>query len=206
MPFFMAPGVDSSARRLLLISWHFPPAQTAGALRWQKLAGHAARYGWQLDVVTADPSVLDSSDERRLAELPPGTRVYGIRPSRGMAGRLDDLRSRREVKPPGSVKAGQSGALREVRRDGTEQRSSLHRAWNAWLAFSNDRIWAQQATALGRRLLGAHHQAVISCGPPHMAHQSACTLGVEFGLPSILDLRDPWASRRRLPDAETDRV
>lgn len=32
--------------RLLLLRYHFPPRQSAAALRWQKLAGHAADRGW----------------------------------------------------------------------------------------------------------------------------------------------------------------
>ena len=69
--FFTAPGDVAAAgtdrRRLLLITYSFPPDQAIGALRWQKLAGFAAERGWGLDVVALDPAQLTSTDETRLA-------------------------------------------------------------------------------------------------------------------------------------------
>src|SRR4029453_11583328 len=63
--------------RLFLFSYHFPPDTAAGALRWQKLANHAAKRGWGLDVLTRDPAELERADPSRLRELPPGVRVFG---------------------------------------------------------------------------------------------------------------------------------
>ena len=36
--------------RLLLITYHFPPGQAAGALRWQKFVTRGAARGWAFDV------------------------------------------------------------------------------------------------------------------------------------------------------------
>src|SRR5829696_1724139 len=77
-PFFEAPGFDPGRPRLLLLSYHFPPGAAVGALRWQKLAGIAAERGWQLDVITLAPEEAVRPDPRRLAELPAGTRVWGV--------------------------------------------------------------------------------------------------------------------------------
>ena len=63
--------------RLLLVSYHFPPGQAAGALRWQQFSKYAWERGLGLDVVTLDPSNLSDPDPTRLAELPPAIRVYG---------------------------------------------------------------------------------------------------------------------------------
>ena len=78
-PFFESPGdLRSSQPRLLLISYHFPPSQTAGALRWEKFPHYAAERGWAMDVVTLHPSSLSNLDTSRLAALPAGIRVYGV--------------------------------------------------------------------------------------------------------------------------------
>jgi hypothetical protein len=63
---------------MLLLSYHFPPGQAVGALRWQKMAGIAAERGWLLDVVTLAQSSLPSADLASLKDLPPGLRVYGV--------------------------------------------------------------------------------------------------------------------------------
>src|SRR5712691_3092723 len=77
-PFFQTAERPDAERRLLLISYHFPPGQATGALRWQKLAAYAAERQWALDVVTLHPSSMGEPDMSRLAELPAGTRVYGV--------------------------------------------------------------------------------------------------------------------------------
>src|SRR5262245_66159529 len=75
-------GALPYGRRLLLLSYHFPPGQSVGALRWQQLLSHAAEQGWGVDVVTLDPGSVSDPDMSRLAGIPPSTRVYGIRAPR----------------------------------------------------------------------------------------------------------------------------
>jgi len=78
-PFFQVPFGDAAVpRRLLLISFHFPPGGAAGALRWQKFSRLAAERGWSLDVIALHPSNLATIENERLSDLPPGTRVYGV--------------------------------------------------------------------------------------------------------------------------------
>jgi glycosyltransferase involved in cell wall biosynthesis len=76
-PLFEHPGATRSARRLLLISYHFPPDTTIGARRWEKLSHFVAERGWGLDVITcAEPG----ADLSRLELLPEDTRVYALPP------------------------------------------------------------------------------------------------------------------------------
>jgi len=78
-PFFHRHATRLPPRgRLLLVSYHFPPAETAGALRWQQLSHHALRRGFALDVITRDPGRLDDAGENILARLPDGIRLFGV--------------------------------------------------------------------------------------------------------------------------------
>ena len=78
-PFFCSPGTgERPTRRLLLLSYHFPPGEAVGALRWQKMARIAVERGWNLDVVTLAPSSLPSPNSDALGDLPPGLRLYGV--------------------------------------------------------------------------------------------------------------------------------
>jgi hypothetical protein len=70
--------VSIDRRRILLLSYHFPPAETAGALRWQKLATPLAAAGWTLDVVTRDLEEVSNSGRRALVSLPTETRVFVV--------------------------------------------------------------------------------------------------------------------------------
>src|SRR6476661_3313687 len=79
-PFFRtALPEEVRRRRLLLISYYFPPINVVGALRWQRLSSYAAERGWAIDVLLVDPRDVPFAEDRaRLAELPPGMTLYAV--------------------------------------------------------------------------------------------------------------------------------
>jgi glycosyltransferase involved in cell wall biosynthesis len=215
------PGGDPSRPRLLLVSWHFPPGTSAGALRWEQLAGHAVRRGWELDVLTLDPSELDRRDEDRLEKLPAGTRVFGVRAPEPIEGRLEhalhgiwrslrgtgrdvEVEAGRGSGGTPSTESGQSGRPSSLARDETRLRpwsaGDLRRAFFAWLEIRRGAVWASEAVHLGRRVARPQTRLVISCGPPHMAHEAGRKLGKALSVPHVMDLRDPWSQVQRLPE------
>lgn len=216
-PFFAAPPGNPSAERLLLISYHFPPGDAVGALRWQKLSLEAARRGWALDVITVHPSSLQRTDGDRLAELPPSTRVYGVPATRlliddleravwSVVRRLKTVRRRGSAPDRGTLsKSSDEGrphslARADVLTRGWSRRAAI-RTYYAWLYHRRNLRWAEGAHALGARLArDARPRAVISCGPPHEAHVAASTIAARFAVPHVVDMRDPWSLVERLPE------
>lgn len=193
--------------RLLLISWHFPPGQGAGALRWQKLAVHAARRGWGMDVVTAHPSSLAAADPSRLLELPPGTRVWGVpappRPWADAGGRMraalaarvrTDAADGPASAPPAAAPRDPDAELAwraELRWSASP--AAVARACRAWRAFADEDRWARAAERAARTILRSAHRAVVTCGPPHMVHLAGARLARAAGVPLVMDMRDPWS-------------
>lgn len=184
---------------MLLVSYHFAPGSTAGALRWQKLASLAAEHGWRLDVLTADPKGLHEPDWDRLEELPPGTRVYGVRNGvtrlHRVVGRVYSLLRFRA--PTGRTER----ASTETERLLSSRRSkALRQAYQAWARTREDKLWARRAARSAERIAAiASHEVIVTCGPPHMAHEAGRRISLRTGLPLVMDLRDPWSLPRRLP-------
>ncbi len=206
--------VPDGTPRLLLIAYHFAPGQSAGALRWQKLVTHGAARGWAFDVITLDPASFDSADPSGLAELPAGTRVFAVRSPRLPIEHLEHAvwkvyRWARPLKQSGENAAPASNDTQSIgtgsfHRDQVAFQPSVIRSWmranNAWIEYARTRSWARRAATLGRRLASqGTHRAVVSSGPPHMAHEGARELSQETGLPLVIDLRDPWSLYERLP-------
>src|SRR5436309_13042754 len=54
----MARKSNSVARRLLIISYHFPPDGAIGGQRWAGLSKYLARLGWEVHVITASAGAL----------------------------------------------------------------------------------------------------------------------------------------------------
>ena len=216
-PVFEAAAGNPKAPRLLLVSDQFPPAQSAGALRWQKLSRFASQRGWELDVITRDPALLASRDDRRLEELPPGTRVYTFRPhdlpvdgferwiSRAYREATADRAPERRLAAgatSGSASTG-NGTLpyESIRWQLSSPRAWLRVYW-AWLDHRRQLAWARDVESVGSQVLDVQkHRAVISCGPWHLCnHEAARRLAKRSRIPFIMDLRDPWSLERRIAE------
>jgi glycosyltransferase involved in cell wall biosynthesis len=217
-PFFESPGnPEATESRLLLISYHFTPAQTAGALRWEKFCHYASERGWAMDVVTLDPSSLSVLDMSRLTMLPPAIRVYGIEDPMLPVERLERSmwRAYRRIRPAraagashnssctaASTSRSHSLAQAEIRWTLQALPGGLRRAYYAWLDYARQGQWARTAADLCLQLSRpSSYAAVISCGPPHMAHEAGRRVARATGLPLVMDLRDPWSLVQRLPEA-----
>ncbi len=220
-PFFStapSPGAD----RLLLVGYHFPPDPVVGALRWQKLAALIAERGWGLDVLTQDPATLAARDDSRLADLPPGVRVFGVTPRRLVRDRalLALWRWYRRARPspagrPDGAGAGQTGGgsrpvsiVRSGLRWTPREPRDLLRAYFAWMDYARTGAWARRAANLGIALAGARRPvAAVSSGPPHFAtHEAARRIARGTGAPLVLDFRDPWSFMTDQPEGTASPV
>jgi glycosyltransferase involved in cell wall biosynthesis len=213
------PAGPDPGRRLLLVSYHFPPAQTAGALRWQKLAPFLAQQGWGLDVISHGPVDLTDQALTELDSLPPGTRLYWVRRRPSIEEKLErklvglrkaiGARWRRagSIAPP-SVDAGAGGnrtrpssippdAIRWQSDDGRAAARAIH----SWLDFSHFGTWVSDVTKLGTQLASRQSYGMIATsGPPHLAHAAGVAIASAAAAPLMVDFRDPWSLRRRLPE------
>lgn len=191
----------------MLLSYHFPPGQATGALRWQKLAPFLYSAGFGLDVVTVAPPWVKATDWSRMAELPPGTRVFGVRAGPHWIERLEnDLwgevqRLRRWRRSGDRAVVERPGLPRTdlVPKGSVRWRwwavQDYRRAYAAWLAQARQRVWSDAAERLARRIVtAASHVGVVSCGPPHLAHHAGWRVAGAAGLPFIMDMRDPWTA------------
>src|SRR2546426_1615965 len=69
-------SVPSDGRRVLVITYHFPPDGSVGGLRWAGITKYLARLGWKVAVVTGaapgeNDRVVDAhvrSEERRVGK------------------------------------------------------------------------------------------------------------------------------------------
>ena len=221
-PIFEHAGGARSSRRLLLLSYHFPPDTTIGARRWEKLAHFVTERGWGLDVITC---VEPNADSSRLEALPEDVRVYGV-PSQSVpaAEWLEHAvwRIYRTVLPARGASPSNAGGVaadpaevpaaaaprqhpdtvsrHEISWWPLTPRKLLRGYW-VWLDFSRHEKWAGHAVRLAEQILepGVHF-AVVTSGPPHMTHEGGRILSIRHGLPFVMDMRDPWSLNERIPD------
>ena len=221
---FMVTGDDSPSRehRLLLITAAFPPDPRSGSLRWQKLSRYVAERGWGLDVITADPAEIEFPDTALVKELPPGIRAFGMRSSPPRVerfvhaawqlyrGRSPLERAASSVTPMDEMRTPAMPAPRNRRPESlgrSDIRWSLRsprglvRAFTSWVDYAQWRNWARDAAALAGELIESGvHEAIVTSGPPHMAHEAGRLAARASGLPLVMDMRDPWSFVERVPE------
>ena len=195
-PYHVVPG-PSAVKRILLISYHAPPSNAVGALRWAGMARYFAMHGWGLDILTLDPARLPSRSEALLAELPPGTRLFGVPEGPPPLDRIVDglVRVRRQFRTHLHIAA--HPASEAVPVDTTHEprlsRRAALDAFHAWREYVIDGQWGRRAAVAGRQIFDPRlHQWVASSGPPHMSHEGGRLLSTWTGLPFLADFRDPW--------------
>lgn len=229
LPFFERTGETRSDRRLLLISYHFPPDTTIGARRWEKLAHFVAERGWGMDVITCidpDPDPDHGAGASRLESLPRDVRIFGVSSqSAPLAEWVEHAiwKVYRTVRPapvatrpdaraaPGSPLPAPAASPASNERPDTVSRDQIRwlpltprkllSSYWVWLDLSRERRWAERAVDLADQILQPGiHFAVVTSGPPHMTHEAGRILSMRRGLPFIMDMRDPWSLNERIPD------
>jgi glycosyltransferase involved in cell wall biosynthesis len=200
-PFFETPPLPG-ARRLLLVTYSFPPDAKVGALRWEMMLRFAAEFDWKADVLLMDPAESDGRDESRLATLPAGLRLFGVPFPKSsldtvMTWRRRMLGLRRQPAPSSPDFAGDNNGDQGGERSRWQRVKRDVAAWNHYHGWQR---WARRAARVALDLArDADYACVVSSGPPHMAHEAARRIASAISRPLILDFRDPWTSAEAEP-------
>ncbi|HZH42375.1 MAG TPA: glycosyltransferase, partial [Gemmatimonadales bacterium] len=176
-----AAAVAAAPRKLVVVTYHFPPDPAIGGLRWSGLTKYLGQMGWRSWVVT-------SARNDRPA---PGVNVV----FRARFRTLNDLYRRFNGwrRTRGALAAG--GGTPAVTAKSDAWAWSLRYEGGVLLSLPDEaRGWILRAAAATRRLLARERpDMIVSSGPPHSAHLSAW-LATRFSrIPWFVDLRDPWA-------------
>lgn len=173
-------------KRVLIITYYWPPSGGSGVQRWLKMSKYLPEYGWQPVIYTtenAEYPIIDHSLEKDVA---PNIEVI-----------------RRPITEPYSAYKKFLGINKdETVKMGFIQEKEKDKNWKSDLSlwvrgnfFIPDARcgWVKPSVKYLKEYLNEHPvDAIISTGPPHSMHLIAMRLKEELGLPWIADFRDPW--------------
>lgn len=167
-------------RRVLVISYYFPPAGGPGVQRVLKTVKYLPEFGWKPTVLTVDRGAFPSTDASMLADVPPDIEVVRTA-SLDPLGLYQRLKGGSSDAPVGSVVATDT--------------ASRVAAWIRANVFIPDaRVgWLPFAVARGLRLMrSTKFDAILTSGPPHSVQLTGLVLNRLTGIPWMADFRDPW--------------
>lgn len=172
-------------KRVLIISYYWPPNGGAGVYRWLKMSKYLPEFGWQPvvytpenpEVVADDPGLLKDVGATVEVIKRPITEPFSL--YKRFTGRAQNERV-------------QTAFLSEKRAGGWKEDLALWVRSNFFIPDA--RVWWVKPSIRYLKDYVKKHpvDAIISTGPPHSMHLIARGLQRATGLPWIADFRDPW--------------
>lgn len=171
-------------KRVLVITYYWPPVGGSGVQRWVKFAKYLPSEGWQPVIYTPENPDLSSIDESLLTDIPAEAEIV----------------KRPICEPYGIYRklTGSKGQIKIEANPGGDGRKSLLKKISMWIRgnfFMPDPrcLWIRPSVRFLKRYLKEHPvDVIVSTGPPQSMHLIARKVSLATGIPWVADFRDPW--------------
>lgn len=170
-------------KRVLVISYYWPPAGGSGVQRWVKFSKYLPGNGWQPVIYTPENPEMQSVDHTLEADIPadvevvkrPITEIYSV--YRRLTG-----------------KSASQAQVNMVNAQGKSWKQRLMMAIRGRFFVPDPRVsWVKPSVKFLKKYLQEHPvDAIVSTGPPHSMHLIAQGVARATGIPWVADFRDPW--------------
>ena len=173
-------------KRVLIISYYWPPTGGSGVQRWVKFAKYLPSEGWQPVIYTPENPEQLAVDESLAAEVPEVAEIVKTR-----------IIEPYELYKKLLRRSGHSKEAVEVNPVNAQNKSLLQKAamWVRGNLFRPDPrcLWIGPSVRFLKKYLKEHPvDLIVSTGPPQSMHMIGLRLSRETELPWIADFRDPW--------------
>lgn len=173
-------------KRVLIITYYWPPTGGSGVQRWVKFAKYLPSEGWQPVIYTPENPEQLAVDRSLEAEIPADAEIIKTR-----------IVEPYELYKKFLKKSGHSKEAVEVNPVNAQKKSFLQKAamWVRGNFFRPDPrcMWIGPSVKFLKEYLKDHPvDLIVSTGPPQSMHMIGMKLAEETGLPWVADFRDPW--------------
>ncbi len=173
-------------RRVLIITYYWPPSGGSGVQRWLKMSKYLPENGCQPLIYTAKDAEYPVEDPSLEQDVAPEAEVI----RRPIVEPYNFYKKFLGMKKGEKVKAG---FINEgVKKSGWKENLSVWLRGNLFIPDARC-WWVKPSVRFLKRYLKEHPvDAMISTGPPHSMHLIAKALHKKFNIPWVADFRDPW--------------
>jgi glycosyltransferase involved in cell wall biosynthesis len=172
-------------KKVLIITYYWPPAGGGGVQRWVKFAKYLRDFGWEPIIFTVKNGSYPIIDQTMLTEVPDDIEVI-------KSPIIEPYDWYKTLLGKGKKEKIDANFLSQGKKMGWKDRFAVWIRGNFFIPDARA-FWVKPSTKLLNEYLGKHHvDAIISTGPPHSCHLIALGVKQKFELPWIIDYRDPW--------------
>lgn len=173
-------------RKVLVITYYWPPSGGSSVLRWLKFARYLHEFGWSATIYTPGNPEPQAYDPALSKEIPDSVTVI-----------------KRKIWEPYRIFKFLTGQ----KHNDTLTASFVSERKKGWIYglmiwirgnfFIPDarKFWIRPSIRyLSKYLADNPHDAIISTGPPHSMHLIAMGIKARMNIPWLADFRDPWTN------------
>jgi glycosyltransferase involved in cell wall biosynthesis len=170
-------------KKVLIISYYWPPSGGSGVQRWLKFVKYFREFGIEPIVLTIDPAfaTFPNHDYSLLKEIPEGIEIHTTQAS-------SPFELYKKVRKKDAPQAGFSGE----KKTGLVDKAMRFIRGNFFIPDA--RIgWNKFALEKAKELIQLHNiDSIVTTSPPHSTQLIGLELKRIFNLHWLADLRDPW--------------
>ena len=172
-------------RKVLIITYYWPPSGGAGVQRWLKFSKYLREFGWEPVIYTPENPEAPAIDNSLEKDIPDGISIL----KRPITEPYSVYKRFVGMKPGEKVNAG---FLQEKEKPGMAEGFAVWLRGNFFIPDAR-RFWIRPSVKFLKDYLSDHPvDAIVSTGPPHSMHLIALQLHKKLSIPWLADFRDPW--------------
>lgn len=174
-------------KRVLIITYYWPPSGGGGVQRWLKFVKYLREFGWEPVVYTPENPEAPQEDLSLLAEIPSNITVLK-KPV------WEPYKWYKKFTGRKSAERIQTAFLSEKKKPGLTERLSIWIRGNLFIPDAR-RFWINPSVKfLNHWLKNNPVDAMVTTGPPHSMHLIGKQLHSLTAVPWLADFRDPWTN------------
>lgn len=172
-------------KKVLVITYYWPPAGGSGVQRWVKFVKYLRSYGWEPVVYTPSNPEFPEIDESLLKDIPANLEIIK-QPIWEPYNIYKTLTGKKKTHKIGAGFATEKGKMGLADKISTWIRGNL-------LIPDPRLFWIKPSVKFLLHYLKEHKvDVIVSSGPPHSMHLIARGVRRKLDIPWVADFRDPW--------------
>jgi hypothetical protein len=172
-------------KKVLIITYYWPPSGGAGVQRWLKFVKYLRDFGWEPVIYTPSNPEFPVIDDTLANDIPAGIEVIStpIWEPYEFYKKITGKKSNTKIN---------SGFLNDLKSPGLFERLSVWIRGNIFIPDAR-KFWIKPSVRfLVKYLKENPADAIVSTGPPHSVHLIALSIKNRLNIPWLADFRDPW--------------
>lgn len=174
-------------KKVLIITYYWPPSGGPGVQRILKFVKYLPQFGWEPVILTVTSGNYPSTDNSLVNEIPAGTGVYKTKS-------FEPFEIYKSLTGKTGSQKIPTFVLNKNEKESTAEK--LSRWMRANVFVPDAKIgWVKYIVKEGMKVIKKEQPDLIfSSSPPHSLQIGAMKLADKSGLKWVADFRDPWSS------------